>query len=93
MQKLKLESLQVESFETIGAELARRGTVAGNAASDVYSDCCAGTEISWCSACFGSFDLPCEPTKDPAVSTCTDADYTYFGCSFGCTDETMCCPA
>jgi hypothetical protein len=94
MRKLKLESLQVESFETTGTGPMSRGTVEGNAASDEFTECCDGTEISWCSECIDSIDFPCEPTYDGGTgctATNCGGDCSYFGCSFGCTVDTACC--
>ncbi len=93
MRKLKLETLQVESFETTGTAGTLRGTVAGNAAPD--AELAADTEVSYCTECIQSIDLPCEPTDDfgpgCTYSNCF-GDCSFLGCTAdGCTVVTECC--
>jgi hypothetical protein len=72
IRKLKLESLQVESFETTGTGLAARGTVAGNAASDT------DIEISCCSECIVSMDPPCGPARISRPTRCADGGRSHL---------------
>lgn len=79
MRKLKLESLQVESFETTSAAARPRGTVEGHEDID--------TGRSYCAICQLSVDFPCEPnTYD--VNACGETQY--FDCSLGCPSIAPC---
>lgn len=85
MRKLKLESLQVESFETTSPDAHSRGTVRGHA--DVDTGGCGGTGPSHCVICQHSVDYVCEPdTYD--VKACGDT--RYFDCTLGCTQYDSC---
>lgn len=85
MRKLKLETLQVESFETIAPAARTRGTVDGHA--DVDTAGCGGTGPSYCRLCQHSVDYVCEPdTYD--VKLCGDTKY--FDCTYGCTQYDGC---
>ena len=77
MRKLKLESLQVESFETTSAAARPRGTVEGH----------ADTGLSYCALCQHSVHFVCEPdTYD--VNACGETQY--FDCSLGCPSIAPC---
>jgi hypothetical protein len=84
MRKLKLESLQVESFETVSAMPQTRGTVQGRAPN---TEGCAitiqpGTGQSDCYACVPiSWNGGCE-----SINICRDTEY--LDCTFGCTRNT-----
>lgn len=67
---LDLDQLQVESFDTSGDELARRGTVHGNA--DCTCQCCE-TDFTACgqNSCAGTCAASCN-------GTCNE--YTCAGC-------------
>jgi len=85
MRKLKLESLQVESFDTTPSGPRVRGTVAGHA--DVDTGTGGGTGQSFCVICHHSYDFVCEPeTYD--VKACGDTKY--FDCTLGCTQYDSC---
>ena len=77
MRKLKLESLNVESFDTTAAPAFSRGTVQGNDQ--------AGTEPSACRLCQISDDSLCQ-TDDPEVC----GDTNYLDCTFVCSDFASC---
>jgi transcription elongation factor len=84
MRKLKLESLQVESFETTSRGPQPRGTVQAHADAAPNSvGCPAGTGVSDCIICQPwSNDIRCQPqTYD--VRTCGDTNY--LDCTYGCT--------
>jgi hypothetical protein len=84
MHKLKLESLQVESFQTTVALLPARGTVQAHAKT--AEDCvgtfdpqaCGATNYSDCSG-FCSYDC--------------SYDCSYLDCTFGCTRDAQVCGA
>jgi hypothetical protein len=83
MRKLKLEALQVESFETTGTAATLRGTVAGNAAPAPDTNLAADTEVSYCSECVESMDFPCEPNSyEPSCPLTAGIDCTLFECSW-----------
>ncbi|HEX9939599.1 MAG TPA: hypothetical protein VGB15_20860 [Longimicrobium sp.] len=77
MHKLKLESLQVESFEIIPARSNSRGTVQGH---DAVSE--GGESVC---LCMGSDDWACD-TQD--YQACPDTQY--LDCTFVCTDFDSC---
>jgi hypothetical protein len=77
MRKLKLESLQVESFDTTATAPRLRGTVAGH----------QDTDMSYCEICQGSYDHPCGlETYDVVVC----GETRYFDCSLGCPSIAPC---
>ncbi|HEU4883325.1 MAG TPA: pinensin family lanthipeptide [Longimicrobium sp.] len=83
MRKLKLESLQVESFETVAAQPAGRGTVHGHRPN---TDGCAitiqpGTGVSDCIICQPVSWNGCE-----SIQICKDTEY--LDCTYGCTRNT-----
>jgi hypothetical protein len=84
MRKLKLESLQVESFETTAAAPAMRGTVQGHAPNTVG---CPGTGVSDCAICQPmTIDLNCQPlTYDLRNCGVTNP---LWDCTYGCTRNT-----
>lgn len=83
MRKLKLEALQVESFETTGTAGTSRGTVAGNAAPAPDAKLNDDTEVSYCTECIESVDLPCGPTPyGPECGYTEEFDCTFFNCSW-----------
>jgi hypothetical protein len=86
MRKLKLESLNVESFDTTATAPRLRGTVAGHENSAE----CGDTGMSYCQLCHHSDDTVCE-TDTYDVVACGDTQY--FDCSYGCTMDTGCCTA
>ena len=77
MRKLKLGSLQVESFETVPAPSISRGTVQGH---DAVSE--EGESVCLCLA---TGDWACE-TQD--YQACPDTQY--LDCTMGCTDFDSC---
>lgn len=80
MRKLKLESLQVESFETTTAAQDVRGTVQGHAPNTVG---CPGTGVSNCAICQPmTFDVYCPRTLDYRDCGITNPQ---FDCTYGCT--------
>lgn len=79
MRKLKLESLQVESFDTTATAPRLRGTVAGNADTD--------TGMSYCQICRHSYDNVCEPDTYDVVAC---GETRYFDCSLGCPSIAPC---
>jgi hypothetical protein len=85
MRKLKLESLQVESFETTAGSQGVRGTVQGHAPNTV--GCPGGTGVSDCAICQpGTIDLACQPlTYDYRDCGVTNPLYD---CTYGCTRNT-----
>jgi hypothetical protein len=78
MRKLKLESLNVESFDTTATAPRLRGTVAGH----------GNTGVSYCEICRHSYDNVCEPDTYDVVLC---GDTRYFDCTYGCTVDTGCC--
>jgi hypothetical protein len=86
MHKLKLESLQVESFDTTAFAPRARGTVEGHA--DIDTGTGGGSAVSVCVICQPqSINYICQPhTYD--VKTCGDTQY--FDCTFGCTRYNSC---
>lgn len=79
MRKLKLESLQVESFETTSSPYRNRGTVQGHA--DVPGTTTQrGTGVSDCIVCV-PMSNGCE-----SIQICKDTEY--LDCTFGCTRNT-----
>lgn len=78
MHKLKLESLQVESFDTSNTGSQLRGTVEANA--DVNTRGCpvGGTGPSECVVCYATYD----------VRQCPETEYV--DCTFGCTQGNSC---
>ncbi len=86
MRKLKLESLNVESFDTTATAPRLRGTVAGHE----NSAACEDTGMSYCQVCRHSYDNVCEPDTYDVVAC---GDTQYFDCSYGCTVDTGCCTA
>ena len=90
MRKLKLESLQVESFETTASAPAMRGTVQGHAPGTVG---CPGTGVSDCAICQPlTIDQGCLLTIDPrdCGETNPQFDCTY-GCTYACSDPRQSC--
>jgi hypothetical protein len=87
MRKLKLESLQVESFETTAPDRASRGTVDGHVAPAPDTKHCDDSGPSYCNVCYESQDTLCEPATYDVV-VCTDTNY--FDCTFGCTQQNTC---
>jgi hypothetical protein len=83
MRKLKLESLQVESFATTGLNNPWRGTVEGHAQIPGPD-----TGPSYCGVCYATQDVrTCEPlTYD--VNQCGETQY--MDCTFGCTRHNSC---
>jgi hypothetical protein len=89
MRKLKLESLQVESFETTASARRAGGTVQGHAEAAPDTTGCGGTGPSYCVICQHSVQYVCEPdTYD--VKACGETQY--FDCTFGCTQYNSCDP-
>jgi hypothetical protein len=84
MRKLKLESLQVESFETTSSWSPSGGTVNGHAvAPDTRGACGGNTAVSQC--------VICEPqTYDPAQCGQTNYLDCTYGCSYRCSNTTGC---
>jgi len=76
MRKLKLESLNVESFDTAAAPSFLRGTVQGNDQT--------GTDLS-CKLCLASEGFGCE-TEDPQACGPTN----YLDCTLACSDFPSC---
>jgi hypothetical protein len=76
MRKLKLESLQVESFETVPAPSISRGTVQGHDVSEEGESVCI---------CQVSDDWFCQ-TWDYEVC----GDTNYLDCTLACTDFDSC---
>ena len=83
MRKLVLESLQVESFETVAPASRTRGTVDGHAAPITDTGTIQpGTGQSDCYACVPfSWNGGCE-----SINICRDTEY--LDCTFGCTRNT-----
>jgi hypothetical protein len=77
MRKLKLESLQVESFATTGLTPPSRGTVEANADVDTRR-CPGGTGPSYCVLCYATQD----------VRQCAETEYV--DCTVGCTQANSC---
>jgi hypothetical protein len=80
MRKLKLETLQVESFETVAPMAGVRGTVQGHRPN---TDGCQitiqpGTGASECYICMSG---GCE-----SIQICKDTEY--LDCTYGCTRNT-----
>ena len=85
MRKLKLETLQVESFETTSTGRTSRGTIEGHDAVAPDTKACADTGPSYCHVCYETDG--CQPeTYD--VQLCTDTNY--FDCTLGCTQYDTC---
>lgn len=74
MRKLKLESLNVESFETLAPPSFPRGTVRGN-----DDDVSAPPRL-----CQISGDLDCTATPEAC------GDTAYLDCTFACSDFETC---
>ncbi len=74
MRKLKLESLNVESFDTLAPPSLARGTVRGNAQENV----------SYPQLCQISGDLEC--TASPEAC----GDTLYLDCTYACSDFESC---
>ncbi|HEX5871585.1 MAG TPA: hypothetical protein VFY65_14260 [Longimicrobium sp.] len=86
MRKLKLESLQVDSFETTGTGGTSRGTVQGHA--DIDTGTGGGSAVSVCVICQPqSIYYICQP---PTYDVRTCGDTQYFDCTFGCTQHNTC---
>jgi hypothetical protein len=82
MRKLKLESLQVESFETTSSPHGNRGTVRGHAdVPGTTTTIQPGTGVSDCAVCQWS-QVGCYPS----INICRDTEY--LDCTFGCTRNT-----
>ncbi|HSU14879.1 hypothetical protein [Longimicrobium sp.] len=82
MPKLKLESLQVESFATTHSALGVRGTVAGRAeAAPGTTIIGPGTGVSECMVCVPLSQYNCE-----SINICKDTEY--LDCTYGCTRNT-----
>jgi hypothetical protein len=77
MRKLKLESLNVESFDTTATAPRPRGTVAGH----------EDTGVSQCEICRHSYDNVCEPDTYDVVLC---GETRYFDCSLGCPSIAEC---
>ena len=77
MHKLKLESLQVESFDTTDNGSRLRGTVEAHADVDSRG-CPGGTGPSYCVVCYATYD----------VRQCPETEY--MDCTFGCTQANSC---
>src|SRR5688572_6725865 len=76
MRKLKLETLQVESFETTSTGRTSRGTIEGHDAVAPDTRRCGDTGPSYCHVCYETDT--CEPeTYD--VQLCIDTNY--FDCT------------
>lgn len=75
MLKLKLESLNVESFETLAAPSLPRGTVHGNDRVE---------EPSFPNLCVISGDGDCTATPEAC------GDTNYLDCTFVCSDFASC---
>ncbi|HEY0019589.1 MAG TPA: hypothetical protein VGC13_25020 [Longimicrobium sp.] len=95
MRKLKLESLQVESFETTGPARAARGTVAGHqvVGTGTGGDT-GGTAVSYCMVCEPwSADYRCDPqTYD--MRNCGETNPQFdctYGCTYACSDPRNSC--
>jgi hypothetical protein len=80
MRKLKLESLQVESFDTTSFAPDARGTVEGRA--DAAPDT-RNTGPSYCVLCYAPTYDPntCHESYDPATCPYTE----FMDCTYGCT--------
>lgn len=81
MRKLKLESLQVESFVTTPGSPAARGTVEGHIENTTP---CGNTTIqpgTGASDCYICLSGGCE-----SIQICKDTEY--LDCTFGCTRNT-----
>ncbi len=84
MRKLKLESLHVESFETVSSTPTARGTVHGHRPN---TDGCQvtiqpGTGVSDCVVCQPFSQWGCEAS----INICRDTEY--LDCTYGCTRNT-----
>lgn len=92
MRKLKLESLQVESFETVARSPRSRGTVQGHVGEGTGG---GGTGISGCATCEPvtiTYDRDCAPRTYDATH-CPPTEYP--DCTFQCTytqERTCDCP-
>jgi len=78
MRKLKLESLQVESFETVAAQPEARGTVHGHRPNTDGCPIGPGTGVSDCVICQPVSWNGCE-----SINICKDTEY--LDCTYGCT--------
>jgi hypothetical protein len=88
MRKLKLESLQVESFETTGNGSRLRGTVDGYAPDKSRGGCPGeGTGPSYCVLCHATDAADCQPDTYDVVAC---GDTQYFDCTFGCSQYNSC---
>jgi len=82
MRKLRLESLQVESFATTARAPGARGTVAGHAqAAPGTTIIGPGTGVSDCMICQPWSQFNCE-----SINICKDTEY--LDCTYGCTRNT-----
>jgi len=77
MRKLKLESLNVESFDTTAASCSARGTVQGN---DLTGH--GGPSVCLCPA---TEDWACQTDSPEACG-----DTHYLDCTLACTDFASC---
>lgn len=82
MRKLKLESLQVESFETVAPHPVARGTVHGHRPNTDGCPIQPGTGVSECIICQPMSQWGCEAS----INICRDTEY--MDCTYGCTRNT-----
>lgn len=84
MRKLKLEALQVESFETTAGAPHMRGTVEANLdqPGTGTGTINPGTGPSDCLRCQGTIGMGCGPATYNAAE-CGESQY--FDCTYGCT--------
>jgi hypothetical protein len=88
MRKLKLESLQVESFETTTTGARLHGTVHGHAPEKKSRFCDGNTGPSYCVECYPvSYDGACEP---PTYDVRECGETQYFDCTLGCSQHNTC---
>jgi hypothetical protein len=83
MRKLKLESLQVESFMTTGIEPQRRGTVAGHADVPAYP-VTTGPVVNPGTGTIGAHTYDARECGETNYMDCT------YGCSVRCSYGTGC---
>jgi hypothetical protein len=90
MRKLRLESLQVESFVTTAGDGRERGTVDGHQAAPLTRGC-PGTGVSDCVICQPlTVQVGCGPlTYDLRCGETQYMDCTY-GCTFNCSGGRGC---
>lgn len=82
MRKLKLESLQVESFETVAPAPQVRGTVQGHRPNTDGCPIGPGTGVSDCIICQPFSQVGCEAS----INICRDTEW--LDCTYGCTRNT-----